>query len=153
MIYVFLEKFGTVAHTGNAACPTDLCTTGLCAGVQTTLRNRGTMDVYGIRDANNEVRTRVPMLIGLLLLLLLAGCTSAPATQSEQAQSAEPRDDVVAGASIAKIATKSGPSGAKVSASPPSKKEQHRFGTHQAENIAAARPDIVGEATKRNERD
>jgi hypothetical protein len=80
------------------------------------------MDVYGIRDANNEVRTRVPMLIGLLLLLLLAGCTSAPATQSEQAQSAEPRDDVVAGASIAKIATKSGPSGAKVSASPPSKK-------------------------------
>lgn len=57
---MFQEKFGTVAHTGNAACLTDLCTTGLCTGVRTTLRDRG-----------HEA---------------CPGCASGPATQREPAQ-------------------------------------------------------------------
>lgn len=39
MILLPREKFGTVAHTHYAARLTDLCTTALCAGVQTTLCN------------------------------------------------------------------------------------------------------------------
>ena len=139
MIHLPREKFGTVAHTRVAARLTDLCTTAMCAGVQTTLGNLGhdacrwrpiiwTGFQFGRRRG---VRTRVPALVGFLFFLLLAGCASVPqATQSDQPQGEALRGDVVTGpwdgkaapsttGSTGKIATKAVLSGAKTSANIP----------------------------------
>jgi len=70
------------------------------------------------------MRTRAPTLLGLLLFLLFAGCAGVPpATQNEQPRGYASHGDVVAGVSVAKIATKSASSGAKTSANTPSSSE------------------------------
>jgi hypothetical protein len=117
---------------------TDLCTTALCAGVQTTFalrahdKRRWRAVIWTDFEFGRQrgVRTRVPNIALLLLFLLFGGCASLPPpTQSEQSQSeAFYGGDLATGSlsvgkatpptirSIGKIATKAAPSGAKTPA-------------------------------------